>query len=171
MTEGAGSFKPKRIGSAQTRQLHSVPFRETFDVVAHVCEVAEAGEEFNEVFRARRNAGAFEALAEWQAGDLAGACGDRGAHEMLVDLDRAGDISASLFVVLEGETRVLLHQVAGELRNCMARSGDALADGVRREEVAQDDPEPVHALSIESGFGPADSARRYPTNLWAWRLK
>ena len=170
MTEGAGSFKPKRIGIVQTLKFHSVQLRETFDVVAYVCEVAEAREEFNEVFRARRNVGAFEALTEWQAGDLAGACGDRRAHEMLVDLDRAGGIPASLFVMLEREEHILLYQVVGELRHRMARSGDALADGVRREEVAQDDPEPVHAGSMASGFGPAESVRRYPTNRAASRL-
>ena len=115
LTEGAGSFEPERIGIVQTLKFHSVQLRETFDVVAHVCEVAEAGKEFDEVFRARRNAGALEALAEWQAGDLAGARGDRGAHEMLINLDRAGDISASLFVVLEGEEHVFPHQVVGEL--------------------------------------------------------
>ena len=170
MTEGAGSFEPERIGIVQTLKFHSVQLRETFDVVAHACEVAEAREEFNEVFRARWDAGAFEALAEWQAGDLAGACGDRGAHEMLVDLDRAGDISAGLFVMLDGEEHIFLHQVVGQLRHRMARSGDALADGVRREEVAQDDPEPVHAGSMASGFGPAESTRLRPTNLWAWGL-
>ena len=170
MTEGAGSFKPKRIGIVQTLKFHSVQLRETFDVVAYVCEVAEAREEFNEVFRARRNVGAFEALTEWQAGDLAGACGDRRAHEMLVDLDRAADIPASLFVMLDGEEHIFLHQVVGQLRHRMARSGDALADGVRREEVAQDDPEPVHAGSMASGFGPAESTRLRPTNLWAWGL-
>ena len=146
-------FKPKRIGGAHAHQLHCVQLREAFDVVAHAGEVAETGEEFDEVFRARRDVGPLKALAERQVGDLAGARGNRGADEMFVDLDRAGDIPAGLFVLLESDEHVFLHQVAGELRYGMARSGDALADRVRREEVAQEDPEPFHAVNINRLWG------------------
>jgi len=135
-------FKPERIGGVQALEFHSVQLREAFDVVAH------AGEEFDEVFRARRDVGPLKALVERQVGDLAGARGDRGADEMFVDLDRARDVPAGLFVVLEGEEHVFLHQVVRELRHGMARSGDALADGVQWEEVAQEDPEPFHAVNI-----------------------
>ena len=64
--------------------------------------------------------------------------------------------SGSAGEIVEG---VVIEDDVEHRGDAVAQHRDALADGVQWEEVAQDDPEPFHVLSMESGFGPAESKR------------
>ena len=107
---------------------------------------------------------------EVDACDLAGAHRDRHAQRVLVGDEGGFKMPAVFRGGRKLIQRLLAHDFGRQLFHGMARTFDAAADRVRREEVAQDDPEPFHVGSIGSGFGPAESKRLRPTNLWAWCL-
>ncbi len=143
----------ERVGLAQAHQFRGAQLGQAFDIGAHLCEIAETGEEFDEILRPARHVGFLKALLEAHAGDLAGARGDRRSQAMLVDDDGALDLLAAVRIVLELIEHHVVHQVLRELRHGMPHSLDVQAHRVEREEVAQDDPEPFHAVKLNRRMG------------------
>ena len=104
-------------------------------------------------------------------GDLAGARGDDGADAVFIRDDVRFEISAAVGITRELVQRGIREGIKRELANQAAHGLDALPHAVVGKEAAQDDPEPFHAGSIESGFGPAESNGLRPTNRAARSLR
>ena len=151
-------FKPKRISVAFALELRGAELREAFDVVAQGDQRVDAFEECRQVHRAGGEVEWAGGGVEADAGDLAGADGDGEVDGRLVVADDAFDIYALVSVVLQGGEAFFAEHQLDHHQHGTARDLGGHARGVVREEVAQDDPEPVHVLSMESGFGPADSS-------------
>ena len=139
----------ERIGVAQACELCRMQSRQAFDVGALRGEIAQACEEFDQVFRTARHVGRLVARREDHAGDLAGTGGDGCAQSVLINDEGAFDCLSAVCIFRESDEHAFLHQVGGELRHHVAHRLDLTADRVRREEVAQDDPEPFHVGSME----------------------
>jgi hypothetical protein len=161
--------EPERIGVAFALELHCAQVRQALDVVAQSDESVDAFEECGQAHGARGKVEQAGGRGEADARDLAGADGDGEMDGRLVIADHAFDVDA-LGGVLECGEAFFAEDRFHYHRHAASRGLGGHTRRVVREEAAQDDPEPVHALSMELGFGPAESARRYPTSLWAWRL-
>ena len=161
----------ERIGVACALEAHSLKLRQAFDVGAAERKSADAFDEVDEGASARRAVERLLAQREAELCDLVGAGADGEAEAGLVVDEGGFEGDAGYGVGCEFIAGVVIEDDVEHHAHTVAQRCDALAHGVQWEKVAQDDPEPFHALSIASGFCPADSARRYPTNPQAWRLK
>jgi hypothetical protein len=164
----------ERVGFACALEAHGLELCEAFDVGAVERENADAFDVVDVVddgAGARRAVERLLARHEAELCDLVRAGADGEAERCLVVDEGGFEGDAGLGVGCEFIEGVVIEDDVEHHGHTVAQRCDALAHGVQREAVAQDDPEPVHALSIESGFCPADSARRHPTNPQAWRLK
>ena len=156
--------EPKRIVIVHPLELHGAQLRQAFDVVAHLEQVVEAGEDVDEGFCAGGKMDLLPGRAEGNPGYLTSTRGDDGADAVFIRDDVRFEISAAVGITREPVQRGFGESIERELANQAAHGLEALTHAVVGEEVAQDDPEPFHALSIGSGFGPAESKRLRPTN-------
>ena len=95
--------------------------------------------------------GAWEgscAGAEAQAGDLVGAAGDGEAQRRLVVDEYGFEVDAGERVAGEMVERLVVEHEGDHRGGAITQGLDAQADGVQWEEVAQDNPEPFHAVNI-----------------------
>jgi len=91
--------------------------------------------------------------AEAQAGDLVGAAGYREAQRRLVVVEDGFDVDAGERVAGEIVEGFVVEHEGDHRSGAIAQGLDALADGVQWEEVAQNDPEPFHAVNINRLWG------------------
>ena len=161
----------ERIGVALALEALGLKLRQAFDVGAVLRENADAFDEVDEGASARRAVERLLARREAELCDLVRAGADGEAEAGLVVDEGGFEGDAGFRVGCEIVAGVVVEDDVEHHGHTVAQRRDALAHRVPWEKVAQDDPEPFHALSIASGFCPADSARRYPTNFQAWRLK
>ena len=163
--------EPKRIVIVHPLELHGAQLRQAFDVVAHLEQVVEAGEDVDEGFCAGGKMDLLPGRAEGNPGYLTSTRGDDGADAVFIRDDVRFEISAAVGITREPVQRGFGESIERELVNQAAHGLDALPHAVVGKEVAQDDPEPFHAGSMESAFGPAEVARLHPTSFRAWGLK
>ena len=156
VTAGAGFSELERIGFAFALEARGLELRQAFDVGAAERENADAFDEVDEGAGARRAVKRLLARHEAELCDLMGASADGEAERCLV-VDQGGfEGDAGFGVGCEIVEGVVIEDQLDHHVDAVAQGRDALAHGVQWEEVAQDDPEPFHALSIASGFCPAD---------------
>jgi hypothetical protein len=156
--------EPKRIGVSLALEPGRAQVRQAFDVVAQGNQRVDAFEECGQAHGARGKVERADGRGEADARDLAGADGYGEMDGGFVIADHAFDVDA-LGGVLECGEAFLAEDRFHHHHDAASRGLGGHARRVVREEVAQDDPEPVHALSMESAFGPAESDRLRPTNL------
>jgi len=146
-------FEPERIGVSLALEAHGLQLREAFDVGAVSREGLDAS---NEIDEWPGVCGALErplARAEAQAGDLMRAAGDGEAQRRLVVDEDGFDVDAGERVAGEIVERLVIEHEGDHRGGAIAQGLDALAHGVQWEEVAQDDPEPFHAVNINRLWG------------------
>jgi len=141
-------FKPRRIGVVFALQAHSFALGEAFDVVGEGDERVDAGEELFERPGARRFVEGLRARLEAAASNLAGARSDRHAQGRLVVDEDGFEVEAGLRLACKKVEALVRAGVVGQQDDAITQRLDALAHGVQWEEVAQDDPEPFHAVNI-----------------------
>jgi len=152
-TDGAAGFKPKRIGVAFALKAHGLELGEAFDVAAGAHEIVDALEEIDERLCARRAIEADALRREAAPGDLTGAACDDHAQAGFVIDDDGFEMDAGVGILRVHLQRFGLEDDFAHQADLLARSFPAAADRVRREEVAQDDPEPVHAHNLTRPSG------------------
>ena len=157
-------YERERIGVAFALEADGLQLCEAFDVGAVLRENADALDEVDERSGAGWAVEGFLAGDEAQPGDLVRAGADGEAERRFVVDERHFEGDAGFGVGCEFVERVVIEDDVEHHSDAVAQRCDALAHGVQWEEVAQDDPEPFHVLSMESGFGPAESRRLRPTN-------
>ena len=146
----------ERIGFAFALEARGLELRQAFDVGAAERENADAFDEVDEGAGARRAVKRLLARHEAELCDLVGAGADGEAEAGLVVDEGGFEGDAGFRVGCEIVAGVVIEDDVEHHGDAVAQGRDALAHGVQWKEVAQDDPEPFHALSIASGFCPAD---------------
>ena len=162
--------KPERISVVCALELHGAQLREALDVVAQGDQGVDAFEKLGQAHRPRGEVERAGGRVEAEAGDLAGAHGYGEMDGRLVVADDAFDVNALVAMALECGEACLAEDQLDHHGHAAARDLGGQARRVVREEVAQDDPEPVHVLDYKSADGPADSKGLHPTSLRAWCL-
>jgi len=150
--EGAArsaASEAKRISLAQLLQLHSVGLCALLHGVARGGERIDAGEEFGQAFgvgEVWRRAPVRGAGTHTR--DLAAAHGDPQTQAVFRVEDHEFEVAAEGRVDQELRERRFVLRDVEQLRHAMAHGLGALANMIAGEEVAQDDPEPFHPLTI-----------------------
>ena len=160
----------ERIGVALALEAYGLELCEALDVGAVFRQDLDAFDEVDKRSSVGWAVEGFLAGDEAELCDLVGAGADGEAEGGLVIDERGFEGDAGFGVGCEFVERVVIEYDVEHHGHAVAQRCDALAHRVQWEEVAQDDPEPFHALSIGSGFGPAESKRLHPTNRTASAL-
>ena len=142
------SSEAERIGVVGALEPRRTQLREAFDVVAEGDKRADAGGELGDGPCTRRRVEGTRGGPETQAGDLAGARTDGEMHAGLVVVDDRFDVGAGAVVFSEDGERFGREEFGDEGGDALTRGFRGLLHRVRWEEVAQEDPEPIHALTV-----------------------
>ena len=140
--------KAKRIGVVRGQQARGLQLRETFDIGAVQRENADALDEIDQGSCVPRSVEGFLTRDETEPGDLVCAGDDGEAEGRFVVDERHLEGDAGFGVSSEIVEGVVIEDHGDHHADAVAQDRDALAHGVQWEEVAQDDPEPFHALTI-----------------------
>ncbi len=143
----------QRIGVALALEADGLELRKAFDVGAIPCEDLDSFDEIHERQRACRAGEGFLPGTEAEPGDLVGAGADGEAQGRLVIDESSFEGDAGLGIAGETVEDVVVGDQAEHRGGAITQRLDALAHRVQREEVAQDDQEPFHAVKIRRPMG------------------